>query len=414
MTTLFDGTYRRGRAAEEASREGWLRALLDVEAALALANSVAGRIPADAAQRVVDVCQPERLSVASLTLAAADHATIVVPLVAALREAVGERDAHHVHRGATSQDVIDSAAMLVARRALVAIEADLAAAAVAARALAVTHAATPIIGRTLLQQALPTTFGLRAAGWMTALDHARRRLREVRERELYVQLGGPVGTGDPRVAAALAAQLGLAAPVLPWHTDRLPVAALAGALGATAGALAKVARDVTLLAQDEVAEVREGGPGRGRSSAMPHKRNPVSAVSVLACARRTPGLVATLLASMEQEHERAAGAWQAEWGTLTDLLTLTGSAAAWGRDLLERLEIDPARMARNLAARQGDEMVDTAAAERLITRAVAAHDGRLADAPAAKPVDAPDVSAEGVARERDSTARGHSGEGFAS
>ncbi len=272
----------------------------------------------------------------------------MIPLVQALREAVGPDDAAFVHVGATSQDVLDSAAMLVTRDALAATLADATAARDAAAALARAHRATPMIGRTLLQQALPTSFGLRAAGWAVAIDQAAGRLGAVRERDLWAQLGGPVGREDPAVAAALAADLGLAAPPLCWHTLRLPIAAVAGATAALAGVLGKLARDVTLLAQNEVGELREGTPGRGGSSAMAHKRNPVAAVSVLACTRRVPGLATTLLAAMEQEHERAAGAWQAEWATLTDLLALTGSAAAWSRDLLEHLEVDATRMAANL------------------------------------------------------------------
>jgi len=163
-------------------------------------------------------------------------------------------------------------------------------------------------------------------------------------------MGGPVGTRAPAVAAHVADELGLAQPLLPWHTNRTRTAAAAAALGVLAGVLGKIARDVTLLAQDEIGELREGSaPGRGGSSAMAHKRNPVAAVSVLACTKRVPGLVATLLACMEQEHERAAGAWQAEPGVLSELLPLTGSAAAWARELLEHLEVDAGRMAENLA-----------------------------------------------------------------
>ena len=178
----------------------------------------------------------------------------------------------------------------------------------------------------------------------------RRRLRQVRDSDLAVQMGGPVGARAPAVAAHVAAELGLAEPVMPWQAIRLRPVTLASALGAFCGVLAKIARDVTLLAQQEEGEVQEGGgPERGGSSAMAHKRNPVGAVSVLACAKRTPGLVATALAAMEQEHERAAGAWQAEWGTYTELLGLTGSATAWARELLENLIVHPDLMQANLA-----------------------------------------------------------------
>jgi 3-carboxy-cis,cis-muconate cycloisomerase len=216
------------------------------------------------------------------------------------------------------------------------------------------------MGRTLLQAAVPTSFGLTVAGWMVALDEAVSAVAGVPP---AVQMGGPVGHRDPAVAADVAAKLGLAEPLLAWHTNRVRPAALAVALGVLAGVLGKIARDVTLTP-----EVREGVPGRGSSSAMPHKRNPVAAVSVLACTKRVPGLVATMLAGMEQERERAAGAWQAEWGTLTDLLRLTGSAAAWARDLLEHLEVDAAAMRRGA----GDNP-DLGAAAQLIERALAAH-----------------------------------------
>jgi 3-carboxy-cis,cis-muconate cycloisomerase len=346
--------------------------MLDVEAALAHAWARAGVIPSAAAETIAGACRAERFDVAALGREAARHAQPVVGLVAALRAAVGEDAAPYVHHGATSQDVLDSALMLVARRALDPLLEDLGAAAESCAGLAAAHARTPIIGRTLLQQALPTTFGLKAAGWMTGLDAARAFLARERDEALAVQLGGPVGALDaPEVVADVARQLGLVAPVLSWHGDRTRPVALAGALGAAAGACAKVALDVALLAQSEVAEVREGGGARrGGSSSIAHKRNPVAAVSATACAARVPGLVATLLGAMAGEHERAAGAWQAEWETLTALLALTGSAAAWTAELAGGLEIDAARMAGNLAAAPvADGDVEAAAA--LVRRALA-------------------------------------------
>jgi 3-carboxy-cis,cis-muconate cycloisomerase len=231
-----------------------------------------------------------------------------------------------------------------------------------------------MIGRTLLQEALPTTFGLRAAGWLTGMDEGRRRLMEVRNTQLAVQMGGPVGARGPAVATRVAAELGLAEPVLPWQAIRLRPVALACALGAFAGVQAKIARDVTLLAQQEVGEASEGGgPTRGGSSAMAHKHNPVGAVSLLACAKRTPGLVATALSAMEQEHERAAGAWQAEWGTYTELLGLTASATAWARELLEDLIVHPDLMQANLAGAPTGEDPIPAGAGELVDRALEAH-----------------------------------------
>ena len=228
-----------------------------------------------------------------------------------------------------------------------------------------------MIARTLLQQALPTTFGLRAAGWLQGLSEMRVHLRHVRDAELAVQMGGPVGAAAPARAQAVASELGLLAPALGWATVRVRPALTASIVGVLAGLLAKIARDVTLLASTEVAEVAEGSSGG--SSAMAHKRNPVAAVSALACTTRVPGLVATMLVAMEQEHERAAGAWQAEWGTLPALIALVGAAAAVARHMLEGLEVDVARMAANLAGSPSGQAPVPAAAGELVERALADH-----------------------------------------
>ena len=364
---LFDRVFARGGA--ETDSRAWLRAMLATEAARARALERAGLAPAGVG--------------ATVTAAAADAAAATGPfdpgalgrqaalpgnpvpgLVAALRKAVPPDAADTVHRGATSQDIIDTAAMLLARAALEQMAADLAAAADACAELAAAHRDTVMIGRTLLQQAVPVTFGLVAAGWLTGLDEASEAVARVRERRLAVQFGGAAGTlaslGDdgPAVAGLLADELGLALPVLPWHTDRSRIVEVAAACAGVSGALAKIARDVTLLAQSEVDEVREGGAGpggerRGGSSTMPHKHNPVAAIAVLGCTRRVPGLVATLAAAAEQELQRAAGAWHAEWEPFADLLRVTGSAASWGAELTGRLVVDPARMRANLDATRG-------------------------------------------------------------
>lgn len=326
--------YARGAVAAAVSDEAWVQAMLDVEAALGGPQLAVSDI-----------------DVGELGREAADHVSPVVPLAERFRS---------THAGATSQDVLDTAMMLVAKRALTPLLADAQGAADGAAGLAGRYRDTPVMGRTLLQDAVPTSFGLKAAGWMTALDEACAVLRAV---PLAVQMGGPVGHRDPSIAAEVAERLGLQQPVLAWHTDRVRPARLAGALGVLAGALSKVARDVTLSPA-----LREGVPGRGGSSAMSHKHNPVAAVSVLACSKRVPGLVATTLSCMEQEHERAAGAWQAEWGTLTDLLRLTGSAAAWARDMLEHLEVDQEAMRAGV----GDDP-DLGASSVLIDRALESH-----------------------------------------
>jgi len=235
-----------------------------------------------------------------------------------------------------------------------------------------------MIGRTLLQQAVPTTFGLKAAGWLGGLDAARHLLEQVRRERLAVQFGGaagtlaPFGEAGPDLLEGLATMLGLAEPVLPWHTERTRIAELAGALGSAAGAVAKVARDLTLLAQNEVGEVSDSAPGG--SSAMPHKRNPIAAVCALGSAASAPGLVANLLAAMAHEHERAAGSWHAEWRPLRELLIATGSAAAWLRTALERLLVHPDVMRANLAAggREATGSTDDACG-LLVDRALQAH-----------------------------------------
>jgi 3-carboxy-cis,cis-muconate cycloisomerase len=384
MTGLFDGTFARGGAADAVSDAAWLRALLDVEAGLARAAARTGLVAETAADEVGRVCaDPSRLDLVTVLLAAADAGNPVPPLVRALRDAVGPHAAAAVHVGATSQDVVDSALVLLARRAGAVVDADLAAAADTTARLVADHRDDVLVGRTLLQQALPTTVGLKAAGWLTGLDGARARLRAVLD-ALPVQYGGAVGTlaasrgSGVDLRAALAAELGLATTPVPWATTRLPVADLAGALATAAGVVATVAV-VVLLAQGEVGEAREVAEGRGGSSAMPHKANPVAAVSARACARRAPGLAGTLFAAMEQEHERAAGAWHSEWPTLTALLATVGSAASWLAECLASLRLDTDRMAAAVTA-AADPRLAGALAEALTPAlgAGAAHEAAAA------------------------------------
>lgn len=366
MNEVFSGTFGRGGVAAEVSAGAWVAAMLDAEVALAAAQAGLGLVPAAAAEAIAEAGRPDLYDPADIARRAGPASNPVIPLVAALRDRLAPEHRRYAHLGATSQDILDTAAMLVATRALAPLRADLADAADACARLAAAHRDTVMPGRTLLQHAVPITFGLKAAGWLSALDRNRAALAALR---LPVQYGGAAGTlaalGERghEVSARFAAELGLTDPPLPWHTDRTPIAELACALGMTAGTLAKIATDVKLLAQTEVAEVAEPtAPGRGVSSAMPHKRNPVGAVSVLACAHRVPGLVASLLAGMAQEHERAAGAWQAEWETLGELLRLTGSAAAWLRETLGELRVDRARMRANLEATGGLLMAERVAA----------------------------------------------------
>ena len=373
---LFSGLFARGPVAAQVSDEALLQAMVDVELALVRALVGAGVAPVEAERDLDAVADAGALDLAALGRSTAEKGTPVPALVGALRDRLGDSPAATVlHSGATSQDIVDTAIMLVARRALEPLLSDLAGASELCAGLAAAHRSSLQAGRTLLQQAVPLTFGLKAAGWMTALDESWGELDRVRTRELAVQLGGAVGTLSSlgkhglEVASSLAAQLELVEPQVPWHTIRVRPARLASALGIALGAMAKVARDAVLLAQTEVGELSEGGgDGRGGSSTMPHKRNPVGAVAVLACAERGPGLVATILAAMGQEHERAAGAWQAEWEPLLELLRLTGSAAAALRDVLAGLKVHADRMRANLDLTHGllmSESVAVALAESL-------------------------------------------------
>ena len=331
--------------------------MVDVEVALAAACAAVGLIPVDHALRIATTVSDMDVDARSIALESADSGTPVIPLVARIREAVGPEAAASVHFGATSQDIIDSASMLIARASLDAILVDLEAAADVAAALARRYRDTPTMGRTLMQQAAPTTFGLKAANWTMGLDRAAERLRAIRASGLAIQLGGAVGTLAPygshgqHIVELVAHHLGLTPPIAPWHTERTRVGEIAAGLGITAGAVAKPATDVVLLAQTEVGEVEEGVSGRGASSAIPNKHNPIAAITVIASARRATGLVATILAAMPQENERAAGAWQAEWLPLRQLLIEVGSACVWLRDCLEHLVVYPERMSANMGQR---------------------------------------------------------------
>jgi 3-carboxy-cis,cis-muconate cycloisomerase len=371
---MLDSIYARTPIADLVTERAWVQAMLDVESALTAALASMGEIPAQPAQRIAEACNVDRYDVDSLARQAALHATPVVGLVQALREQLPESDRAYVHVGATSQDIVDTALMLIAKRALTPLLATSETAAWTLFELAQEHRHTPMIARTLLRQALPITFGLRAAIWLDGIDSARARLRTVQETGLAVQMGGAVGGRAPELGTRVALELGLADPVIGWSATRVRTAELASALGVLAGVFGKVARDVTLLAQDEIGEVSEGdNDGGGGSSSMAHKHNPVAAISTLACTRRVPGLVATVLAGMETEHERAAGAWQAEWGTLADLLTLTGSAASWTGALVGGLRIHTDRMAENLRAAVAGDQPPPTGIDELIDRALAAH-----------------------------------------
>ncbi len=392
--SLFGPLFGAPEVDAELTGRAWLQAMLDVERGMAMAQAKAGLMPHTAAEAIAQACTADLFSVADLAQRALAAGNPVVPLVRDLGARLHADAARFVHLGATSQDVLDTATCLVAGRSLDRILATLDAAADAAARLAGEHRGTLMVGRTLLQQATPITFGLKCAGWLVALDEAAAWLHRVRRERLAVQYGGaagtlaPLGAHGPTVLRLLAGELGLAEPILPWHTNRVRIGELASSLGTASGVLGKIALDLTLLAQSEVAEVAEPGEGGG-SSAMPHKRNPVRAVLVSAGCRRVPGLVATLLAAMAQEHERAAGAWHAEWETMTELLRLVGGAATGVRELLQGLNVNADRMRRNLDA-GGDALMTEAVSARLAGQLgrAEAHDlvARLVDDARAKGV----------------------------
>jgi 3-carboxy-cis,cis-muconate cycloisomerase len=376
----FEALFVPADLREATGERAWLQAMLDFEAALATAQAHAGLIPEEAAREIAAACVAERLDFEALAAAGRDAGNPAAPLVEALRGAVGAEAARHVHRGATSQDVMDTASVLVTRRALVPIGAELGGVATACAGLAAEHRSTPMAARTLLQQALPTTFGLKAAGWLVALDDARDRLDAL---VFEVELGGAAGTlaslGDDglTVLSLLAAELDLGEPVLPWHTRRLRIGEMGAALALTAGTLEKIALDLKLLAQTEVGEVAESGAGgRGGSSTLPHKRNPVGAALAIACAHGVRGAASVLIGALAQEHERAGGAWQAEWEPLSRALALAGGAAAAVRESLDGLEVRPERMRANLEATGGLVMAESAStllggAKRVVGEAAA-------------------------------------------
>ena len=386
---LFGPSFSTSAMLEATSERAWLTAMLRVEAALAAAESHVGLIPLAAAQAISTRCEAADYDIEQLGRDAVRSANPVIPLVAALRQKVGPTFASYAHVGATSQDVVDTAMMLIAKNVLDLIVGELDRAANAAAALADRHRLTLMAARTLMQQASVTTFGLKAAGWVNAIVEARQDLDRVRRTRLALQLGGSTGTlaafSDKglEVAKTMAAELDLREPVVPWLSARGRIAELANGLGLAAGVAGKVALDVVLLGQTEVGEVTEGkAAGKGGSSAMPQKQNPVQAIEILSAVRGVNAQVGLLQQAMVQEHERAAGAWQAEWPALTECLRLTGGAAARLADVLTGIHVYPERMRRNLDLTGGLVMaesvvvglarrVDGLTARALVDRAVA-------------------------------------------
>ena len=349
----------------------YLQAMLDFEAALARAEATIGVIPQSAAAPIGQACKAGAFDLAGLAEAATRSGNLAIPLVKALTTALAKADpeaARFVHWGATSQDVIDTATMLVLRAAIDVLLADLDRAIKGFAGLARAHRDTAMVARTWLQHALPMPFGLKLAEYAAALGRSRRRLNRLRQEGLALQFGGAAGTlaalGDKGLAVGelLGRELALPMPDAPWHTHRDRIAEAASVLAILAGSCGKVARDVSLMMQTDVAEAFEpAGVGRGGSSTMPHKRNPVAAASALGAATMAPNLAATIFASQVQEHERSAGPWHAEWPTLPTLLLVTSGALAATVDLAEGLEVDAIRMRQNLDTTGGLIMAEAVA-----------------------------------------------------
>jgi 3-carboxy-cis,cis-muconate cycloisomerase len=352
--------------------------MLKVESALAAAEAAAGAIPRGAAGPIAAACNPARFDLEAIGQAARASGNIAIPLVKALTSQVARRDAEaarFVHWGATSQDIIDTADVLAIRDAAALIGRDLERAIRALTALARRHRKKPMAGRTWLQQALPITFGLKAARWAAMLARVHAQLRATASAAAVLQFGGAAGTlaslgaKGPAVAKRLASELELTLPELPWHGERDRIAAVAVSLGILIGAAGKIARDISLLMQTEIGEAFEpAAPGRGGSSTMPHKRNPVACAQILTAATLAPGLVASVLSGMVQEHERALGGWQAEWIALPQLFLLASGATSQLAETAKGLEVDTARMRANLEVTNGlimGEAVQMALGEKL-------------------------------------------------
>jgi 3-carboxy-cis,cis-muconate cycloisomerase len=379
MSALLDAVFAPEEIRRIFSDEAHLQGMLDFEAALARAEARAGVIPPAAAVAIGRQCEARLFDLGALAGAAAKAGNTAIPMVRALTAQVAGVDAEaarYVHWGATSQDAMDTGLVLQLRRLIDRVETDLARLSAIFADLAERHRRTEMAGRTWLQQAAPVTFGLKAAGWLSAVERHRQRLAELKPRLLVVQFGGAVGTlaalGDwgLSVGALLAEELSLSWPDLPWHAQRDRVAELATVLGLMVGSLGKVARDLSLLNQTEIGEASEPAePGRGGSSAMPQKRNPVGAAVVLAAAQRAPGLVSVMLSAMPQEHERGLGNWLAEWQTLPEICTLAGGALSQLVEVAGGLSVDAERMRQNLD--QGNGQVFASA----VAMALAAHLG---------------------------------------
>jgi len=368
---LIDSLATTEPLADVFSDSSVLQAMLDFEVALARAEAELKIIPQSAARAIAGAARAEDYDAAALSRQTLRAGTPGIPLVKALRKKVRQQDAEaadFVHWGATSQDIADTALVLLLKKAAVILDADLARLQNALLALVAKHKKTVMVGRTLLQSGPPITFGLKAAGWLGSIRRGRARLKQSISEALVLQFGGASGTlaalgdGGIEVGESVARKLELTFPDGPWHTHRDRLAAVVCACGILAGSLGKMARDISLLMQSELAEVGEpGGPDRGGSSTMPQKRNPIASAITLAAASRVPGLTSAFLSQMRQEHERAVGGWQAEWPTVSAVIQAAGVAIASMAETAEGLTVDAARMKENLDASKGMVFAEKAA-----------------------------------------------------
>ena len=378
MESLFESLFFKAEVNTLFSAEAYLEAMLRFEAALVQAQAEQGMIPVAAAKVIMEACIVSNLDITSLKLQVGLAGNPNIPLVKQLTAAVKKIDpeaAKYVHLGATSQDVIDTAMVLQLKSALHIVQKDLQQLIAQLRSLAITHRRTIMVGRSFMQHARPITFGFKVATWLDGLLRANTRMEQLVQSNLVLQFGGAVGTlagFDNKalfIAQSLAQKLDLPLPQISWHTQRDRIVELASAMGILVGNLGKIAKDISLLMQTEIGEVFEpAGAGKGGSSTMPHKRNPVGCVAILAAAQRAPGLVSTLMLAMPQDHERATGLWHAEWLPLAELCKITAGALQQAMILTDGIEVDAERMRQNLELTKGliyAENISLALAEKV-------------------------------------------------
>lgn len=342
------------------SDSGTVAQMLRVEAALAKAQAHKRLFPIAIAETIKTSCTVAEIDIEKLKKAISLGGNAAIPLVQQLTQIVKNKDAEaakYIHLGATSQDIVDTATVLQIQEYIVWLDQKIKVLEEQLVALTQKHRQTIMIGRTLLQQAKPTTFGFKTAGWLEAVSRSKQRLEQVKERVLVLQLGGAVGNANVNISIEIqeecARLLGLKSSFT-WHAHRDNLAEIASILGILGGSLGKIAKDISLLMQTEVGEVFEGAAeGKGGSSTMPHKRNPVTCAAILANSNRLPHLVATILSAMPQEHERSAGLWHSEWEVLTQIMQLSAGAVEKTIALIEGLEVDENRMSTNLELTQG-------------------------------------------------------------